>query len=72
MLNLQSAVFHTNNDNYVGSPYSRTKIYAARVSYAADNAHRCALQQWAHAAPGQTDGRADTAPFLPRNAMHPR
>ena len=58
------------SDKYLGPPYSRTKIYAARVSYAAaDDAHRAPLDGFAaaaRAAPGtdrQTDGRMDTVPF---------
>jgi len=50
------------SDKYLGPPYSRTKIYAARVSYAAaDDAHRAPLDGFAaaaRAAPG-TDRRTD-------------
>jgi len=54
---------------YVGPPRSRTKTYAARVSYAADDAHRSSLHGFAAAArdaPGtdrRTDEQTDTAPF---------
>ena len=50
---------------YVGPPYSRTKIYAARVSCEADDAHRPLLRgfataaHFAAAARRQTDGRTD-------------
>ena len=55
------------NDNnfiarYAEPPYSRTKIYAARVSYAANDAHRLPLHGFAaaaRAALGQTDRRTD-------------
>jgi len=43
----------------VGPPYSQTRIYAARMSYAADDAHRPPLRGFAAAAsatPG-THGR---------------
>jgi len=52
---------------YLGSTCSRTKHYATRLSYAADNAHRPPLHGFAVAAcsaPG-TDGRTNTASFLP-------
>jgi len=48
-----------------GPPYSRTKIYAVRVSYAADHAHRPPLHGFtaaarsAHGTDRQTDGRTD-------------
>jgi len=53
---------------YVGTSHSRAKIYAARASYAADNAHRPPLRGFAAAAHfaaalGATDGWTDTAPF---------
>jgi len=46
---------------YVGPPYSQTEIFAARVSYAAGDAHRQPLHGFAAAARslGQTDGRTD-------------
>jgi len=46
---------------YVGPTYSRTKIYAARVSYAADDAHRPPLHGFAAAARAAhvTDRRTD-------------
>ena len=53
--------------------YSRTKIFVARVSYAADNAHRPPLHGFAAAAElcsscarcpwDEADGQTDTAPF---------
>jgi len=49
----------------VRPPYSRTKIYAARVSYTADDAHRPPLRAFpaaARAARG-TDRQTDTEPF---------
>jgi len=41
---------YTRNKYVVGSPYSRTEIYAARVSHAADDAHRPPLHGFAAAA----------------------
>jgi len=53
------AFFQTRNkrqqDTYVGPPYCRAETYAARVSCAADDAHRPPLLL------GQTDGRTDKA-----------
>ena len=54
-------------NKYVGPPYRRTKIYAARVSYTSNDAHRPPLHSFAateHFAPhalllGQTDRRTD-------------
>jgi len=50
----------------VGPLYSRTKIYAARLSYAADDAHRPPMHDFAAAARAgtdrRTDGQTDTAP----------
>ena len=37
------------NSEYLGSPNSRTRIYATRVSYAADDAHRPPLHGFAAA-----------------------
>jgi len=47
----------------VGPPYSRTAIYAARVSHAADDAHRPPLRGFAAAARAVlgTDRRTDGA-----------
>ena len=56
-------------NKHVGPPYSWPKIYAARVSYAANDAHRLPLHGFAAAARAalwgrQTDGRTeDTAPI---------
>ena len=49
-------------NKHVGPPYSWPKIYAARVSYAANDAHRLPLHGFAAAARGalwgrQTDGQ---------------
>ena len=61
------------NNNY--SPYSRTKINAACVSYKAHIkltaliARRCTTLLQPRDAPRQTDGRTDTARFYPRDAM---
>jgi len=54
---------------YVGTPDNRAKIYAARVSNVADDAHRPPLHGFAavaRAASGtdrQMEERTDTAPF---------
>ena len=45
-------------NKYGGSPDGRTEIYAARVSYAADDVHRPPLHSSA-AAVGQTDRQTD-------------
>ena len=46
---------------YVGPPYRRSEIYAARVSYADDDAHRPPQHDFAAAARAalRTDGRTD-------------
>ena len=56
-------------DNYYAwPPYCRTKIYAARMSFAVDDAHRrlhvsAAAARAASGTERRTDIRTDTVPF---------
>jgi len=55
---------YTRNKYVVGPPYSRTEIYAARVSHAADDAHRPPLHGFVAAArTDDADGQTDTVTF---------
>jgi len=64
----------TMKPGYVGPPYRRSEIYAARVSYADDDAHRPPQHDFAAAARAAlgTDGRTDGHSNVLKRLKHAR